>query len=81
MNKKHITDIAVLRRTFEGEKDPSKNDDVLTSKYMSSKKYLLRYNCLEYGDASVNTLYGTKSLAEYAKEQLLKYNIDCRVPP
>jgi len=81
MSKKHITDIAVLRRTFEGKTNPNKNHDALTSKYYPSKRYLLRYRCTEYGDAHVDETYETKGLAEYAKELMLKYNIDCRALP
>ena len=77
MNKKGITYIEVLRRTFEGKTDPSKNDDALTSKYYPSKKYLLRYKFVGYG-FFVNETHETKAVAEFAKEQLLKYNFDCR---
>jgi len=77
MNKLHITKIEVLRRTFEGKADPSKNDDALTSKYYSSKKYLLRYKCTEYGNMDTDMCYETKSLAENARTLMLKYNFDC----
>lgn len=77
MSKLHITEIEVLRRTFEGKADPSKNDDVLTSKYSPSKRYLLRYKCTEYGSQCVNECHETKALAVYAGELLLRYNYDC----
>jgi hypothetical protein len=76
MGKLHITDIQILRRTFEGKTDPSKNDDALTSKYSPSKRYLLRYRCTEYGDHCISEAYETKRLAEYAVELLLKYNFN-----
>lgn len=81
MGKLHITDAKIMRRTFEGKTDPSKNDDALTSKYYTSKKYLLMYKCTEYGDVYVNDAYETKNLAEYAREMLLKYNFDCIAGP
>jgi hypothetical protein len=74
---KHITKAEVLRRTFEGKTDPSKNNDALTSKYYPSKRYLLRYQCTEYGDHVVTESHTTKKLAEEAKELLLRYNHDC----
>ena len=77
MDRKKITYIEVLRRTFQGKEDPRKNFDVLTSKYSPSKKYLLRYKFAGY-KYFVNEVYETKKLAEFAKEQLLKYHIDCR---
>lgn len=77
MSKLHITDVQILRRTFEGKTDPSKNDDVLTSKYSPGKRYLLRYRCTEYGDVYANEAYETKRLAETAEESLLKYNHNC----
>ena len=76
MHKLHITKIEILKRTFEGKTDPSKNDNALTSKYYTSKKYLLRYKCTEYGGEFFDESYETKSLAENARELMLKYNFD-----
>ena len=76
-DKNGIAYIEVLKRTFEGNTDPAKNGDALTSKYYPSKKYLLR--CKYSGsDHESNETYETKSLAEFAKEQKLKYSIDSR---
>ena len=77
MDKKRIAYIEVMKRTFEGKIDPAKNDDVLTSKYSPSQKFLLRYKCVG-SDNVWNKVYETKNLAEFAKDQLLKYNLDCR---
>ena len=76
MGKLHITKAEVLRRTFEGRTDPEKNSDALTSKYYSSKKYLLRYTCTEYGGDYISQSYETKALAEEARTLLLRHNLD-----
>jgi hypothetical protein len=34
-----IKNANIVRRTFEGKTDPSKNDNPITSKYYTSKKY------------------------------------------
>jgi hypothetical protein len=39
-----VLNYEILKRTFEGKTDPSKNDKALTSKYSSSKKYMAFYS-------------------------------------
>ena len=55
-----ITDIVIVRRTFEGKIDPSKNDDPVTSKYMPSHKVAVVY--MKNGKRAVET-FATKSEA------------------
>lgn len=74
----HITKIEVVKRTFEGKYNPGANDNPITSKYMTSKKYAMLYECEEFGQPYI-TLYETKKLAEIAKENTLKYNHDSRM--
>lgn len=74
--KPHITKIHVVKRTFEGKDNPNANDNPITSKYMPSKKYAMLYECEEFDQPHI-TLYETKKLAEIAKENELKYNINC----
>lgn len=57
-----ITDIVVVRRTFEGKNDPTKNDDPVTSKYMPSHKVAVVY--MKNGEKFVQT-FATKADAVY----------------
>jgi len=41
--KGKVIQYEVKKRTFEGIKNPTKNDDALTSKYMPSLKYIAFY--------------------------------------
>ena len=47
--KQRVKEYQVLKRTFEGKTDPSKNDKALTSKYMPSQKYIALFT-IEYDD-------------------------------
>lgn len=47
--KQRVKEYEILKRTFEGKTDLSKNDNPLTSKYMTSQKYIALYT-LEYDD-------------------------------
>jgi len=38
-----ISGMILVKRTFEGSKDPTKNDDPVTSKYMPSHKIAVVY--------------------------------------
>lgn len=48
-----ISDAILVKRTFEGAKDPSKNDDPVTSKYMPSHKVAVVY--MKNGKRAVET--------------------------
>ena len=56
----------ILKRTFEGKTDPTKNGDALTSKYMPSKKYIAFYTVLndEGNQSQANETFVTKTEAE-----------------
>lgn len=65
-----ISNIKVIRRTFEGKIDASKNDSPLTSKYFPSKKYALVYYIEGYEFNPVIECYITKKDAEQAEWEL-----------
>ena len=48
-----IQDAQIVRRTFEGKDDPTKNDDPVTSKYYTSQRYAVV--CMQYGNRRVYT--------------------------
>lgn len=43
-----ISNIAIHKRTFEGVTDPSKNDNPVTSKYRTSRKYAVSFDIEGY---------------------------------
>jgi hypothetical protein len=74
MNKILKSDIVM--RTFEGNNEPEKNNNPITSKYNPSKKYALVFDVqFEHGGISKDIVetYETKKLAEIRQEGLLQY--------
>ena len=76
--KQRVKKYEVLRRTFEGKTDPSKNDNALTSKYMPSQKYIAMYT-IEYDDKNHDEIkrykcYTTKkeAIADMEKQKQWK---------
>jgi hypothetical protein len=65
-----VTNIKIVKRTFEGVTDISKNDNPLTSKYYPSKKYALVYDQEGYEFNPVIECYVTKKDAEQANWEL-----------
>ena len=60
-NTEPIQDVNIVRRTFEGLKDPEKNADPVTSKYMPSHKFAVV--CTQCGKRVVQT-FNTKIQAK-----------------
>ena len=46
--KLNISNVNIVKRTFEGEYDISKNDNPITSKYRPSYKFAVSYDVLGY---------------------------------
>jgi len=61
----NVIGFEIKRRTFEGETNPDKNNNSLTSKYMSSYKYWLR---IDYENYSSENCYSKKSECQQAVE-------------
>jgi len=70
-------DFKVLKRTFEGRVDKTKNDNALTSEYMPSKKYIAFYNVQwEHGGISeIKECYTSKKEAIEDMELKKQYGI------
>lgn len=74
MNK--ILKSDVVKRTFEGVKNPEKNNNPITSKYSPSKKYALVFDVqFEHGGISKDIVetYETKKLAQIRLDGLLEF--------
>jgi hypothetical protein len=67
----------VVKRTFEGIIDETKNNSPVTSKYMSSQKYIALYNIQwDHGGISeMNKCYTTKKKAIEDMEFIKQYGI------
>lgn len=67
----------VKKRTFEGKTDPDKNEKSLTSKYMTSQKYIAFYTVQwdHGGIGEMNKLYTTKREAIEDMEFKTQYGI------
>ena len=81
MAKSQVIKFEVKRRTFEGKTDPSKNDEALTSKYMTSYRYIALYRIrFEYEHGGVSEVdtsrcFRTKREAEESMKQQSKPHV------
>ncbi len=71
MRREKPTGHIIKRRTFEGEIDPSKNDNSLTSKYMPSYRYWLKIT-YPHNIEGITSIYRRKKDAEDAFELAIK---------
>ena len=65
--KQRVNEYQILKRTFEGKDNPSKNDCALTSKYYTSQKYISlyteMYDDLNHDEVKTYRCYKTKQEA------------------
>ena len=65
---KNISNVQVHKRTFEGETDPSKNDNPITSKYYRSCKFAVSYNIEGYEHLVVTCKRTKKDAIAYVEK-------------
>lgn len=72
----NISNIRIVKRTFEGLTDPTKNDNPVTSKYYTSKKYIVLYDVENCGNNPMTHCTQSKKEAhEYVRQMQKNYNL------
>lgn len=72
--KRKITNIRIVKRTFEGRNDESKNDNPVTSKYSPSKKYAILYDLIGYDYNPICECVDNNEIAELTVAQMKIYD-------
>ena len=74
MERWTISNIKILKRTFEGATNPDKNDNPVTSKYYTSKKFIVEYDIKGYAHNPSTQATATRKNAENYIDELKKYH-------
>jgi len=73
MRTEPVQNATIVKRTFEGKTDPSKNNNPVTSKYMASYKYAVI--CTQYGKERIDTFVSKKDASNWIEKNSVARDI------